>query len=306
MSAGAYRCAAASLTRGDDLIGSATHVRPILLVEHPGPWGQTALRDAALPGNLLAALRRRASSTGVRILLCRRHRQRNRGPDGQDGVRVFAAWADPDRPWLETAVLPAHHDVLDLDLEALGAGLSLGLARQSEPVFAVCTHGRHDACCAERGRPVAAALSESHPDLAWEVSHLGGDRFAANLLVLGDGLGYGRLDPQSAPVVAQTHLAGRISPQHFRGRAGHPMPIQAAELAVRRARDDWDIGSLSLAGRPEHDGETWRVGFRTSDGSVHGVTVTRVLGEQGQRLTCSALRDNPVPSYRAGPVRILE
>ena len=27
------------------------------------------------------------------------------------------------------------------------------------PLYGVCTHGRHDACCAERGRPVCAALT---------------------------------------------------------------------------------------------------------------------------------------------------
>ncbi|MGI9155134.1 MAG: hypothetical protein ACR2FG_00620, partial [Marmoricola sp.] len=64
-----FRCAAASLARNDQLIGTASTVRSFLLVEHPGPWGQAALRDAALPGNLLAGLRRRSSSAGVRVLM---------------------------------------------------------------------------------------------------------------------------------------------------------------------------------------------------------------------------------------------
>ena len=89
------------------------------------------------------------------------------------------------------------HEVHDLDVEALGAGRSPGLTPHAGPGLRVCTHGRHDTCCAERGRPVAAALAAAHPELTWEVSHIGGDRFAANALVLPHGLYYGRLDADS-------------------------------------------------------------------------------------------------------------
>ncbi len=285
-----YRCSTASLLREDQLVGSATQVRAFLLIEHPGPWGQSALRDAALPGNLLAGLRRRSASSGVRVLLVRRHRQR-----GQDGVRVFAARPDAQRPWVETTVLHSHHDVLDLDFEALADGRSPGLDPHRAALFCVCTHGRHDACCAERGRPVAAELSRTHPEQTWEVSHLGGDRFAANLLVLGAGLGYGRVTAESAPGIADTHLAGRITPEHFRGRAAWPMAVQAAELAVRRAVDVWEVDALRL--------ESWsggRAGFVVA-GAVHEVSVSRRLGAP-HRLTCSSQHDDPVPDFETGPV----
>ena len=52
----------------------------------------------------------------------------------------------------------------------------------TEPVYLVCTNGRHDRCCATYGRP-ALALQASHGDLTWESSH-GGDRFAGNLACL--------------------------------------------------------------------------------------------------------------------------
>ncbi|MEP6814233.1 MAG: sucrase ferredoxin [Marmoricola sp.] len=293
-----FRCSAASLARDDQLVGTASTVRSFLLVEHPGPWGREALRDAALPGNLLAGLRRRSASARVRVLMIRRHRQR-----GQDGVRVFAAHAHPVLPWLETAHLANHHDVLDLDLEALGAGRRPGLAPHTEPVFCVCTHGRHDTCCAELGRPVAEALSRSHPEQTWEVSHLGGDRFAGNLLVLPDGLGYGRTTPETVSGVADAHLAGLIAPEHLRGRSGHAMPVQVAELAVRRELDEWRIDALRLAAPPEATSDGWRARFVAGDGMVHEVTVHRSTSSESHQLTCSATSADPVPSYDAGTVR---
>src|SRR4029453_5830608 len=104
--------------------------------------------------------------------------------------------------------------------------------------------GRHGACCAERGRPVAAALAQAHPEETWEVSHIGGDRFAGNLLVLPNGLYYGRLDPGPAlaapgpPRSGGRRLAGpgafdaRLRPlaADLQGDPGEPHP------AVRGAR----------------------------------------------------------------------
>ncbi|PFK65638.1 sucrase ferredoxin, partial [Priestia megaterium] len=66
------------------------------------------------------------------------------------------------------------------------------------PVILVCAHGRHDPCCAVRGLPVGRALGERWPEQVWECSHIGGDRFAANVVVAPDGVYYGGLDAKSA------------------------------------------------------------------------------------------------------------
>ena len=229
-----FRCAGASLLRNESVAGTASNVRAFLLVEYTGAWGVNALRDARLPDGLGNHLLLSSHAVGVRVLLVRR-------PDrsGTDEVRVFAAYADPVAPWLETAAFSDVHEVLDLELAALGRGRSIGLEPTDGSLFCVCTHGKHDACCAERGRPVAAALETAHREETWEVSHIGGDRFAANMLVLPHGLYYGRLDAVSALGVAGSHLAGGLELDHLRGRSGLGMPAQAAEIGLRRrARGD--------------------------------------------------------------------
>ena len=74
----------------------------------------------------------------------------------------------------------------------------------ADPLYLVCTHGRHDACCALRGRPVALELDRVRPGRVWETSHVGGDRFAANLLVLPTGEVYGRVLPFAASDLVAT------------------------------------------------------------------------------------------------------
>ena len=82
---------------------------------------------------------------------------------------------------------------------------------------------------------MAAALAAAHPEETWEVSHIGGDRFAGNLLVLPHGLYYGRLDPAAAARAspAPTWPASSTSTT-CAAAPGCAMPVQAAEIALRR------------------------------------------------------------------------
>lgn len=286
----AFRCAAASLLRDEPVLGTATHVRTWLLLEHVGPWGDKALRDARLPDGLGAELQRRAAQHRAKILLIRRFSSApDCGPDG-DGLRVFAAYADPVSPRLEAGRISDPREVLDVDLGSLRRGGTSGLASYDGSLFCVCTNGRHDACCAERGRPVAKALDAAHPEDAWEVSHIGGDRFAANMVVLPHGLYYGRLDPVSAISVAGSHLSGQLDLDHLRGRSSHPMAVQAAEVFLRRELGETREGAVVLVGRSD-GGAAFEVGGATYDVRV------RTVRDGVARLTCKAGRDNPVPAH---------
>jgi hypothetical protein len=286
-----FRCAAASLLRDEPLAGTASTVRAFVLLEHAGPWGVNALRDARLPHDLGARLRRTAAATGVRVLLVRRPGR----PPARHHTAVFAAYAHPHRPWLERGELYEKDDVLDLDFEGLAAGDSAGLERHADNVYGVCTHGRHDACCAERGRPVAAALSAGHPEDTWEVSHIGGDRFSGNLLVLPHGLYYGRLDAPAAVAVAGEHEAGHLDLDHLRGRSGYAMPVQAAEIALRRELGETRNDALRLTHRAREGAET--VAEFGVGGGFWAVRVQTSSGET-TRLTCQATRENPVPVHQ--------
>ncbi|MGY2701405.1 sucrase ferredoxin [Nocardioides sp. HB32] len=288
----AWRCAAESLLRDERVAGTATHVRTWLLLEHVGPWGDDALLDARLPDGLGAALKQQAKAYRAKILLIRRFSSK---PDG-DGVRVFAAYADAARPRIETGVLGDEREVLDLDLTAFREGGSSGLTAYDGSLFCVCTNGRHDACCAERGRPVAKALDAAHPEETWEVSHIGGDRFAANLVVLPHGLYYGRLDPVSSIAVAGAHLAGELDLDHLRGRASYPMAVQAAEVELRRELGATREDDVVLLGQ-SRDGDVTTATFGVAGGRYDVAVRTTHDPASAARLTCKAQRDNPVPRH---------
>ncbi|MFV0461954.1 MAG: sucrase ferredoxin [Nostocoides sp.] len=229
-----FRCSTSTRARGDAVGGTASAITAVLLMEDPGPYGYTAWADARLPAGLGASIIARGKAAGVRPQLIRRDK---RLVDGRR--RVFLAYAGADGPaWVESTVISDPRDVLDLDLTTLAAGTSLGLDRWTEPVVAVCTHGKHDRCCAERGRPVYAAMSAAAADLVWQTSHLGGDRFSGNALALVGGQHrgaflFGELDPCVGADVVTTFAEGQLSLANLRGRTCWPKPVQAAEIGLR-------------------------------------------------------------------------
>ena len=115
-------------------------------------------------------------------------------------------------------------------------------------------------------------------------------------MVLPHGLYYSRLDAVSSIAVAGAHLAGELDLDHLRGRSSYPMGVQAAEIALRRdlgATRDADVALV----RQARDGELTTASFEVAGGTYDVVVRTTADPETATRLTCKALRDNPVPRH---------
>ena len=112
-------------------------------------------------------------------------------------------------------------------------------------------------CCAIEGRPVAAALHRLAPGRVWECSHVGGDRFAANVLVLPTGQLYGRVSDAAGLALACED--GRVLPELLRGRIGLPPPVQAALVHAQRELGLTGPDELRVLGSEPVDGEPGRV-----------------------------------------------
>ncbi len=212
--------------------GTAPAIRSWILLEHPGAWGEGARDErfaAALPAHRHAALQHLWEAEQLRPLLVRRPGRAGRRTAGEPVVVVGSARSG--RPWLER--LPARA-LPGLDLEALAAGRPGHGEPVEGPLFAVCTNGAVDRCCALRGRPLVAALAEAHPELTWEVSHVGGCRFGANLLVLPDAVAHGAVSAEDGLRIAAAALAGRVDPAQSRGRCGASAAAGLAEVQLRR------------------------------------------------------------------------
>jgi len=278
------RCADAADAAGDAREGTAPPAERWFLLEHPGPWGRVAFAQSGLDAADVEALSEWATRTRGRVLLVRRP---GRTPVGAP------------RRWFRVDSRRGHEEIRTgavagpLAPDAPGEVLD-------EALCLVCAHGRHDTCCAMRGRPVAAALAAARPEQTWECSHVGGDRFAANLVVLPHGLYYGRVDEGTVVEVAEAHERGDVVPRLLRGRARWLPAAQAAQQHARERHGDSlesrRIGAYEPAGTiPLGDGR-WQVRLR-HDGGYLFVTVAATARPEKGLLTCHAVNAAHPPAF---------
>ncbi|MGZ0149608.1 sucrase ferredoxin [Kribbella sp. WER1] len=185
---------------------------------------------------------------------------------GREGVR----WGD----------LPSDEHLLDV-LDGKDPGVP-----SDEPVYLVCTHGRHDPCCAVWGRPIAAALSAAYPERTWECSHIGGDRFAANVVLLPHSLFYGRVPPTRAVELAAQYDRGVVVPDLLRGSGTFVPPVQAAQHFARAAGQSLAVSNLLPRVVEQLSTDRWRILLASTNGTL-AVDVSAHLDTVDARLTCA-------------------
>jgi hypothetical protein len=250
------RCSALAEELDEPMIGTVNQRVRWLLVEDHSAWGHDAVGDV-----LGAELARSAKERRVRVLLIRRRE----GDPHSDAVRRAIL---VDTVTREMAIRSVS-DLADLALEAVAdAPVASFGAPMTDPIFLVCTNGKRDACCALRGRALMSALAPSHAERTWECTHLGGHRFAGNLVCLPDGVMYGRVSAADGPRLADAYLAGRVEPALLRGRSAWPAPAQVAEQELRLAEGLAVIDEVRLLGVDVVDARA-TVTLAKSDGAKH-------------------------------------
>jgi hypothetical protein len=268
-------CSDISRENDEPLGATASRIDHWLLVEYRGLWSSDALAGSGLSDQVKARLRElRARRPRTRLLLIRRP-DRRRHPT----LAVYVGSSREGEEKLGALEIDEHEDLRDVDPwdSASAAG---------EPLFLACTHGKHDPCCARHGRPLYEALSEQlESESVWQCTHIGGDRFAGNLLCLPHGVYFGRVERDDVPSVVDEYLDGRISLGHYRGRSCWPFAVQAAERRIRAEEGLTGLEDLSLASA-ERDGDRWAVAFDTPVGRRE----LEVVGELGEltQLTCNS------------------
>ncbi|MFF8835867.1 sucrase ferredoxin [Streptomyces sp. NPDC015130] len=284
-----FLCSDAARLRGDPIAGTAPYGSAWILIEYRAGWPPNGFAGIALDPGVKARVSAAARAMRARILLIRRHgRSRSderplwavlRYDAGSAHTQKWGTWGD------------------DRDLVEIVAAMDTPGEQGHPSVILVCTHGLRDTCCALRGRPVAGALSDVWPQLVWECTHVGGDRFAANVAVVPDGVYYGNLDALSAVTVVEEHLSDHIHPNHLRGYTDLTPPQQAALSAVLHhagpsRRHDYVIEETV------RDDDRWRVRVT---GRLAGLSTFQVeihaRRARMHQLTCRALSPSSAVYY---------
>jgi hypothetical protein len=268
-------CSEVSSENGESLSATASRIDNWILVEYRGLWSRDPAAGSALSDAVKAHLRALLAARPRSRLLFVRRPDRRREP----GLACYYGSTPERGAQFFRLELESHQDLLDVDLS--------GGAAVDHPLLVVCTHGKRDRCCARYGRPLYDSLRDQVDESwLWQATHVGGDRFAGNVVTFPHGLYFGRVGRAEAWPVLDDLLAGRIYLDCYRGRCCYSFPVQAAEEAVRRETGLTGIDEVALSSVARVEEDAWRVVLAAA-GESYEVDVVAELGDLTY-LTCSA------------------
>jgi hypothetical protein len=295
-------CSQMSLQDSEPQFATASRGTIWLLLEHPGPWGLEPPHDTPLPERakqyLLQLLRTLPSS---RLLLIKRA-QRVAG-----SFSFLVAMACEHEPVIFSFTLSSYDELSNIDVAALAVGQSVPTTNRERATFLVCTDGKHDACCAKFGLSIYEAMKAHVGDVVWQASHVGGDRFAANIVCFPHGIFYGRVAPEDIQQLVDDYGGGHVYLPKYRGRSCYPFVVQAAEHFVRVKSNISAINELRFERRARVGEQTWQVEFRSlADLRMHVVTLWREMSASSRHLSCRAEHAQRVPQYHLLNYQVME
>ena len=288
-------CAAVSSGNAESLAATASRIDSWILLEYRGMWDRDVLGGSLLPDGLKAHLREQLHAMGPsRLLFVKKPERRALGRR-----QVYFGSSAPGRERFYQLEVDHLADLDGFDFAAALDAEEAPGAPVEHPLLVVCTHGKRDRCCAKNGRPLYDALRrETDSGWVWQSTHVGGDRFAGNVVVFPQALYYGRVEPADTAGLLEAHEAGRIDLDRYRGRAAYTFAVQAAEHAVREAEGLLRIDDLAFLGCRRTGEDAWRVRFRGPDGAVRAVNVIAEAAGEPVYLTCGAAEPSRPRHYR--------
>ncbi len=279
-------CSQVSAGQAEPLYGTATRADVWIMVEYGGRWGAKAFAESDLPTAVKEHLAAAVEATPhTRLQFIKQPQHTGDGP-----VHVFVARASLGEPTLYAFTFDTLHDLTSVDFAAVAAGDAAYDAHlRSEPLFMVCTNGLRDRCCAKFGLPVYEALQAAAGDAAWQTTHIGGHRFAPNMLFMPHALSYGHVAPEQIGTLVQAYREGEVVLSNLRGRTIYEKPEQAALYFLRSTTGERSADAYERVSQAEAGDGIWevQVGFAGEDRTAT-VRLREVRADAEVYKTCGA------------------
>ena len=215
-------CAEVARAEDEPMPGTADVVDVWIMLEYLPAWTAKATTDNALAAATRAWLKRLTDAVAARGLKPRLQLIRRPEID-RVGVTLMIA----SRDGLHRIEAP---DYDALTTHSFDDVLAVTPLRAHQ--YFVCTNGQRDVCCARFGLPTYAALRERVGERVWQTTHVGGHRFAPNVLTLPRAALYGRVQPGDVDAFVEAIERDKLASKWLRGRTHHRGEVQAAEAAL--------------------------------------------------------------------------
>jgi len=181
-----FSCSALSMESDETIFGTVPRVDIWFLLEYRGAWSDKAFVTSEIPENVKKRINGCLDSIpNSRLQLIKRL------DNAEKKLRFYVGVCDELEPKLYEFALSSYEELLDFEIDKF---LKKESNLRKDPLFLVCTNGAYDKCCGKHGVPVyLETVKRENGFMAWQCTHLGGHRFAANFLFLPYGIYYGRV-----------------------------------------------------------------------------------------------------------------
>lgn len=266
-----FFCCQHSRSIEEQLFASVKPNRVWFLLEYAYPWGRKAFEESTLSSPVKNYLSRLLDETPESKLLFIKSQESLIS----DQISFFVGIGSEVQPRLHKFVLDEYEDLIDVDLHAfLSNGHFPPASVYSNPVYLVCTNGKRDPCCAKFGLQVYdhlveyQHLVEDQTGTVWQSTHVGGHRFAANVVCFPHGIYFGRVTTDEARLLMDRYQSGQVLLDRYRGRACYQPVVQAAEYFLRNRTAEPAISAFSHTRTETVGANRWNVQFASRSQAI--------------------------------------
>ncbi|ESA37011.1 sucraseferredoxin family protein [Leptolyngbya sp. Heron Island J] len=259
---------AASFALSESLIGTAVPADTFILLETPQPWEKPALLSPGVPETLRQLLKP-LLGLGVRV-----HLIANQETPAQTQRRMLIFQRSSDAGKQLEGTYKTWEIQVDSAAEMAPAlaefwqnnrRVGQRLTQAGQRHLMICTHASHNECCGLYGYPFyqdaiatiqqLGLTQQVHP---WQISHIGGHRFAPTLIDFPQGRYYGNLNQDALHRLLTQQ--GDIEPllSTYRGWSLLPKPLQILEAELFK-HYQWEWLQAQVAGHilNQNQGHLW-------------------------------------------------
>ena len=286
-----FCCSELSMNAKEEMFGTVPRVDVWFLLEYREAWAEKAFPSSNIPENVKKHLSNCLKSIpNSRLQLIKRHDR------ASDLIKFYLGVSDEIEPRLFEFNLSIYEDLLELDIPKTLDGSSF---LRKDPLILVCAHGTHDTCCGKFGVPVyMEALKYESGFMAWQCTHLGGHRFAANILCLPHGIYYGRVRESDADDLIKEYQSQRIYLENYRGRSCYSNEAQAAEYFLRMKTGTKEISAFRIK-KTKKDGDNSVIEFLSpTNGKTHFVHIQTDKSAISNITSCKDKDKSPIAQYK--------
>lgn len=269
-----FSCAVETLKLNHPLTGTVGTFSYLFLIEYVAPFPAKAIGESTLPPELKAHIKvgqdkLKEQGTPARTWLIR-NQQTNEG----DELRLYVIRMGIDKPDVHYLTFEKYEQITYSPFDKLAK--KPGGTKVDKPIYLVCTNGNRDACCSKFGFPIYKKLYQEIPnpdEHVWQCSHVGGHRFAANMVTLPYGHYYGQVEEKDLSSIDSHSKKHEVYLNKYRGTAPYKPYQQVALAHIMKETGDLQPSSFSILSEAAYDSTVELSFLHTETFSSHIVAV---------------------------------